>query len=60
MCISRGHESIEGQTPRCAWSLSGLDPNAMDRCDCDSAGKVDDTRGSSHLLEEMTLNANKP
>lgn len=31
----------------------------MDRCDCDGAGEVDDSRGPSHLVEEMTLDANK-
>lgn len=40
-------------------SVSGLDPKAMDRCDCDGAGEVDDSRGPSHLVEEMTLDANK-
>ena len=30
----------------------------MDRCDCDSAGEVDDSRGWSHLFEETTLDVN--
>lgn len=39
-------------------SVSGLDPKAMDRCDCDGAGEVDDSRGPSHLVEGMILDAN--
>lgn len=37
-----------GPDPPCP-SVSGLDPKAMDRCDCDGAGEVDDSRGPSHL-----------
>lgn len=39
-------------------SVSGLDPKAMDCCDCDGAGEVDDSRGPSHLVEGMILDAN--